>query len=316
MCGLEEPLAVTAGCADRAAPGASTTFHRSAAAATMSSSRLSAARRLQRLASSVRPHSTATEPLRAAARELITLAGRDVEVGAPPRTIVAGLNLTLREGDRLAILGENGSGKSITAQLLGRSMRGGDDAGPVASSAAIESAAAIEADAAAAYISFESHRRLLQDEEREFQQSRFDVSHKRATCASFLFPDLYPETADAQTRAWDAAQGRQRTRLAPLPVPYDATGAHPLLAPLEAAATSGYAGRLLAAFGLHEQRHRPLFALSTGEARKLMLIHCLLSPPQLLVLDEAFDGLDEPSRAELTAALTAALDDSLGAPAP
>ena len=47
-----------------------------------------------------------------------------------------------------------------------------------------------------------------------------------------------------------------------------------------------------------------------------MLIHCLLSPPQLLVLDEAFDGLDEPSRAELTAALTAALDDSLGAPAP
>ena len=201
-------------------------------------------------------------------------------------------------------------------QLLGRSLRGGDDAGPVASSAAIESAAAIEADAAAAYISFESHRRLLQDEEREFQQSRFDVSHKRATCASFLFPDLYPETADAQTRAWDAAQGRQRTRLAPLPVPYDATGAHPLLAPLEAAATSGYAGRLLAAFGLHEQRHRPLFALSTGEARKLMLIHCLLSPPQLLVLDEAFDGLDEPSRAELTAALTAALDDSLGAPAP
>ena len=245
---------------------------------------------------------------------LISLASKTVEVGKPPRTLVNGLSLTIRERERWALLGENGCGKSVTAQLLGRSLRGDGATASAAAASTIASAASIQADTSAAFVSFESHRRLLQDEEREYRSSRFDVVHKRATCASFLFPEFYPEDPEddtAQTAAWDASQGRTRTRLSPLPVPYDADGAHPQLAQLEAAATSGYAGQLLRSFGLLEQRHRPIFALSTGEARKLMLIHCLLTPPQLLVLDEAFDGLDERSRAELTAELTAALEERL-----
>jgi len=31
--------------------------------------------------------------------------------------------------------------------------------------------------------------------------------------------------------------------------------------------------------------------MSTGEARKTMVVDCLLSPPQLLVLDEAVDEI-------------------------
>ena len=76
--------------------------------------------------------------------------------------------------------------------------------------------------------------------------------------------------------------------MSPLPAPYDATSSHPLLGELEAASTAGptltqmeelrlraencgsapgEAARLLKLFGLFELRHRPLFALSTGEAR-------------------------------------------------
>ena len=245
---------------------------------------------------------------------LISLASTTIEVGKPPRTLVDGLSLTIRERERWALLGENGCGKSVTAQLLGRSLRGDGAIASAAAASTIASAASIQADTTAAFVSFESHRRLLQDEECEYRLSRFDVVHKRATCASFLFPELYPESPEdgtAQIAAWDASQGRTRTRLSPLPAPYDADGTHPQLAQLEVAATSGYAGQLLRSFGLLEQRHRPIFALSTGEARKLMLIQCLLTPPQLLVLDEAFDGLDERSRSDLTAELTAALEDRL-----
>jgi len=48
--------------------------------------------------------------------------------------------------------------------------------------------------------------------------------------------------------------------------------------------------------------------MSTGEARKTMVVDCLLSPPQLLVLDEAFDGLDSQSRDDLREVLLRTLD--------
>ena len=49
------------------------------------------------------------------------------------------------------------------------------------------------------------------------------------------------------------------------------TGAHPQLARLERAATSGRAAALLAHAGLTALRHRPIVQLSTGEARCIML---------------------------------------------
>ena len=194
-------------------------------------------------------------------RTLITLSGTKVAVGEPPRTLVDGLTLTIGPGDRWAILGANGCGKSVTAQLLGQTLlqqQGGEaptelvSSSLVSSSAIASSATASTADRSATYISFESHRRLLRDEATEYAESRFSVVHRRATAASYLFPELYPDDAadDALRTAGTDEGGAMgfrpaRTRVAPLPVPYDAPNDHPLLAKLEAAVTCGEPGRLM-----------------------------------------------------------------------
>ena len=87
----------------------------------------------------------------------------------------------------------------------------------------------------------------------------------------------------------------EKTNLATLPISrYEFATTpqeHPALAPLEEAASSGDAGALLKLFDMQHLRHSPVHGLSTGEARKLMLIQALLSDEtRLLVLDEAFDG--------------------------
>jgi molybdate transport system ATP-binding protein len=150
---------------------------------------------------------------------------------------------------------------------------------------------------AAEIISFESHRQLLRDEAKAFNESRFNICHKRATVSSYLFPELYPVDPEYP----DGYDGFTHaiTRVSPMPVPDDAGSEHPLLAGLERAACSGLAEWLLRELSLFDLRHQPVFGLSTGEGRKTMLIQSLLSPSRLLVLDEAFDGLDVASRKKL-----------------
>ncbi|EPJ48664.1 MAG: ABC transporter [Osedax symbiont Rs1] len=50
--------------------------------------------------------------------------------------------------------------------------------------------------------------------------------------------------------------------------------------------------QLIAKFELGYLLNRPFRALSTGETRKILLIQALASEPDLLLLDEPFDGLD------------------------
>ena len=59
------------------------------------------------------------------------------------------------------------------------------------------------------------------------------------------------------------------------------------------------AHELIAGFGLEPLLDRAFRKLSTGETRKLLLVRALASRPQLLVLDEPFDGLDAASLARL-----------------
>lgn len=68
----------------------------------------------------------------------------------------------------------------------------------------------------------------------------------------------------------------------------------------------GDAGRdqpLLAAFRLAPLWQRGYRLLSTGEARKVLLLQAVLRAPSLLILDDPFDGLDRASYAELARAI-------------
>ncbi|MEG0009039.1 MAG: molybdate ABC transporter ATP-binding protein ModF [Aeromonas sp.] len=72
---------------------------------------------------------------------------------------------------------------------------------------------------------------------------------------------------------------------------------------LEEGGDKEQARALLARFGIAALWDRPYRYLSSGEGRKLLLARALLSRPELLVLDEPFDGLDQGSHHELMALL-------------
>jgi molybdate transport system ATP-binding protein len=62
--------------------------------------------------------------------------------------------------------------------------------------------------------------------------------------------------------------------------------------------------RLLELFKFAALLDRDFIALSTGETRKLLLIRALIYRPQLLILDEPFDGLDAQASQALATLLT------------
>jgi len=243
---------------------------------------------------------------------LVSICDESVTVGIPPRTLIERLSLSVHSADRLAIVGKNGAGKSTMAQLLALrvisdKLHDGDNNSVEqlynmnkfelsSGSAEIKNIEAF----VPVFISFESHTKLLQDELDAFEYSRYSIIHKRATPASFLFPELYPAELEMSVIGCQP----RRTRLSPLPVPYDAENDHPALATLEEAVCRDEVKKLLVRFGLFDIRHRPIYGLSTGEARKLMIVAFLLSGSRFLILDEAFEGLDESSRLELKKAIS------------
>jgi len=70
-----------------------------------------------------------------------------------------------------------------------------------------------------------------------------------------------------------------------------------------AGADEALAAELADAFGLAPLLDRAFRKLSTGETRKLMLVRALSARPELLILDEPFDGLDARTRERLQARL-------------
>src|SRR5580692_13118601 len=60
---------------------------------------------------------------------------------------------------------------------------------------------------------------------------------------------------------------------------------------------------LFAAFRLEALWERGYRLLSTGEARKVLLLEAVLRAPSLLILDDPFDGLDRAACAELAQAI-------------
>ena len=68
------------------------------------------------------------------------------------------------------------------------------------------------------------------------------------------------------------------------------------------------ASELVEKFGLTSLLDRAFRKLSTGETRKVMLIRALANKPDLLILDEPFDGLDVDTLAMLQAHLASIID--------
>src|SRR5207237_6358692 len=70
---------------------------------------------------------------------------------------------------------------------------------------------------------------------------------------------------------------------------------------------AGLAGRVeenLDRLGATEYARRPMRSLSKGMCQKVAVAQALLSRPGLLVLDEAWTGLDQAARRVLDAAIT------------
>ena len=66
---------------------------------------------------------------------------------------------------------------------------------------------------------------------------------------------------------------------------------------------AGPSHALFAAFRLEPLWERGYRLLSTGEARKVLLLQAVLRAPSLLILDDPFDGLDRAACAELARAI-------------
>ena len=60
---------------------------------------------------------------------------------------------------------------------------------------------------------------------------------------------------------------------------------------------------LLGEFGLERLASKNMLALSFGELRKVLTLRALVHDPELLILDEPFDGLDAESKADFAGAL-------------
>lgn len=87
-------------------------------------------------------------------------------------------------------------------------------------------------------------------------------------------------------------------------IPVATTAQEILFAPLsEHVVDQDLVQRLTAIFKLSALLTRPFRALSTGETRKLLLARAILSQPQLLILDEPWDGLDQQACQDFNALL-------------
>ncbi len=167
----------------------------------------------------------------------------------------------IRENEHWAVLGPNGAGKSV----LVRSIWGGT---PLRSGRIYfqfdggrEEAHPTTQKNSIGYMSFELHQHLLEREELQQDLRVYAGKHNVTTTAEDIILSAPSEGG--------AAPGPRRDKMMGIAAELDIT-------------------HLLG---------RDMESLSTGEMRKVLIARALVKSPQLLILDEPFDGLDQSFRA-------------------
>lgn len=189
----------------------------------------------------------------------------DVSFSVHDTPILRDITLELHPGRTTAILGPNGSGKSVLASIVCGTLE------PTAGERKVPAGGR-----APGCVSFELQKAVMEQERREddsqFMQGALDPGR---SVRAFI-------------------EGRPRTRPGRS---MDSAGMDPVPGRDE------LLERLSERFGLTGVLDRGLRFLSSGEFRKTLICRALYTEPQLLVLDDPFDGLDQKTRATLSQAL-------------
>ena len=183
----------------------------------------------------------------------------DVHFGYPGVDILTGASLLVRPGERLALLGPNGTGKSTALQLLVGELE--PDRGD----------ARVLGKASVGYL-------------RQSQALTGDGSVIDALLEPFAGLHQLHEEMVALEGHLDGADARALARYGELQERYTATGGYELESRVK---------RLVADVGLAEtELTRPVSTLSGGERGRLELAKVLVQKPDLLLLDEPTNHLD------------------------
>jgi len=122
----------------------------------------------------------------------------------------------------------------------------------------------------AGYVSFEQHQRLIEREERRGESRYFSGDLNRITT---VYEILLESCATPGCSTIDVEQ-------------------------------------IAAELKIQYLLEREIGVLSTGEMRKVQIARILINSPEILILDEPFDGLDQSSRTELAQIIDDLMDDS------
>lgn len=173
---------------------------------------------------------------------------RDAEKRIDGKPIIQGLNLTVHQGETLAVLGENGSGKSTLLKLIGGLFQ-------------------------------------LSSGERKVHQS------DRMPTVGYV-PDRFPKV---RFRGYDYLRHMGSIRGMPK------------------ALLERRIQELFSIFGFSlEAAGRPIRQYSKGMIQKINIMQALLEPPDLLLLDEPYSGLDSRSQDELSQVLMSLKAQNMG----
>lgn len=146
--------------------------------------------------------------------------------------------ITINEGESIALLGTNGSGKTVVGNLLNGDLE--------IVSGSFEPAQKV------ALVSFEKIQQIIEEDWIEADITEATILNPGLTCSDLIQQE---------------------------------------------AGTDAGIEEYLEIFKLSSRRSTAIRHLSTGEIAKCLLIGAMLSQPDLLILDEPFDGLDVTSRA-------------------